>query len=167
MARSRLSITIFLVVTLTSCAHRFTTHKFDEKEWTPLGPGVEGVIYYEPHFVEITHSFTALIDPKDGRVVGTSDKGTCLETVQKQEIQILPDLANPRIVINRPTEFSSGKLGVSLANGMLTGVNSESVSRAPELVTATAGAVEKVVGVLEGAACNAAPRIPGFAPYAP
>lgn len=150
---------MFLMV--FGCANQFQTSRFDMDKWEPKGNAVNGVIYYEPQLVRITYMFTTLVDEK-GKILGTAADGTCERTIQKEEISVQPNYGEPRILINKPSLFASGKLEVTLNNGMLTSVNSESTPLLPEILGQIAKLKE--VGLLAArvkvaAACNAAPVI--------
>jgi hypothetical protein len=155
-------IAILAALLFSGCASKFETHRFDPKKWTASDEFVEGVIYYEPHQVVITYKYTTLVD-KDKNVIGTSEDGACVEVIQKQELAIEPDFDNPRVIINKPSNFSAAKFSVTLNNGMLVGVNAESMPKSTELMKEVTGfAKEAGIFPLEkGArpACNAGPVI--------
>lgn len=153
---------------LVGCASTFETHKFDTNTWTPSKESVEGIIYYEPHQVVITYKFTILVD-KDKNVIGTSEEDGCIEVIQKQELAIEPDFESARVLINKPSNFSSGKFSVTLNNGMLVSVNSETAPKATELIKEITG-LTKEAGLLPLAAgmkpaCNAGPVIRDKKPW--
>jgi hypothetical protein len=165
----RAAATAVLGFMLLGCAAHLETRPFDLAAWRPdsAKSPVEGVVYYAPQYVKIRYAFTTQID-KDGKVTGSADSATCRPVIQKEEIQIMPNYQRA-YVVRQTTGFLSGnKLAVTLSNGLLTGVNAESASKVPELLTSVASLV-KEVGVLAfpsqpGGACNAGPRIVGFAP---
>lgn len=156
---------------LTGCSSTFMTSKFDPASWQPVGEKVEGLVYYEPHQMLVTYEFTALTDK--GNLVGTAENNVCAPIIQKQEIIIEPNFAEPRVLLNRPSAFSSNKLSVTLSNGMITNLNSESSPITPELikdVTSFAketGLIPFVKKAKLLPACNAAPVIRSKVPYAP
>lgn len=158
-------------VLAAGCTSSFKTSRFDAKEWKPAGNEVEGIVYYEPRQVKITYSFTALV--KDGVLIGTADQGRCARVVQKEEIVLEPNLSEPRVLLNSPGPLSNGKLSVTLTNGMISNVNSESASRAPEAIKEIttflkeAGVVTMSTAPTNGGtpACNASPVITSKAPY--
>lgn len=150
---------MFLVV--FGCANQFQTSRFDMDKWEPKGNAVNGVIYYEPQLVKITYTFTTLVDEK-GNILGTAADGACERMIQKEEISVQPNYSEPRILINKPSLFASGKLGVTLNNGMLASVNSESTPLLPEIIGQIAKLKEVSMLAVPGkvgAACNAAPVI--------
>lgn len=158
----KLSLVLILFSSLlTGCANKFETRKFDSLSWTTGPEAVEGVIYYEPRLVKIHYKFTALVSTA-GELLGMAPHG-CAMILQKQEIRVLPNFTEPRVIINRPSYFASGKLGVVLKDGMLISVNSESNPELSEIikeVTVAAG----MLGVAPSKsgpqyACNAAPEI--------
>lgn len=155
-------IALVCATSVAGCASTFETHKFDATTWKPSTESVEGVIYYEPHQVVITYKYTMLID-KDKNVIGSSEDKSCVEVIQKQELAIEPDFANPRVLINKPSNFSSAKFSVTLNNGMLVSVNSESTPKATELIQAVTGLAKEAgyFPLKAGAApaCNAGPVI--------
>ena len=158
-------------ILLGACAGHLETRPLDPRSGTVGDPPVDGVIYYEPQYMKITYAFSTLVDDK-GAVRGSADEKTCLPQVQKEEIQIMPNFQKARVVRQVGTFLNANKLGVTLANGMLTGVNAESTPQAAELLTATATLVEKVGALFAPeagakAACNASPRIVAFEPIEP
>lgn len=156
---------LFLIVSVLAtcgCASTFQTQKFDAINWKPIGNGVEGVIYYEPQQVVVTYKFTILLD-KDKNVIGSSEDSSCIEVIQKQELVIEPNFKDPRVLINKPSNFSNSKFSVTLSNGMLVSVNSESTPKATELIKeVTVLAKEASFLPLQtggNPACNAGPLI--------
>ena len=168
---NKLLLMLVSSLVLTACSSTFMTSKFDPTSWQPVGKKVEGLVYYEPHQVLVTYEFTALTDK--GNLVGTAESNVCSPIIQKQEIVIEPNFAEPRVLLNQPSAFSSNKLSVTLSNGMITNINSESSSRTPELIKEVAGfatgaglfPLVKEIKLLP--ACNAAPVIKSKVPYAP
>lgn len=125
---------------LSACANSFETRP-------DTGQAVfEGVRYYEPGLFEVTYVFTVLTD-KDGGIIGAADTKSCEPGVQKVDLAVLPDFSKPRLLINKPSSFSSGKLGVTLDRGMLTAVNVEN--------TPVTGTALTVLGTLGAAAITA------------
>lgn len=169
----RFLILSLAVCLLSGCAHKFETAKFNESGWAVDGNGIEGVIYYEPQLVKVTYKYTARIDDK-GNIVGTKDgvgDTKCVPITQKEELVVLPNYDEQRVIINRPGWFSTGKLSVNLQNGMLSSVNSESASQAMELIkqvaplTAAIGALSILPGEAGAGAmkpCNACPEIVNY-----
>lgn len=149
-----------LALSVGGCASYIETVKIDSKTLLPAGPGVQGVVYYEPKLVKVRYEFTALVD-KDRGLIGTSEDGTCRQVVQKEEIVTLPDYQNPRAVLHKPSWFAASEFGVTLNNGMLVSVTSKSTPQTPQLLEQITKAMD--LGVLraqEGSApCNAGPVI--------
>lgn len=157
-------------VAFAACSSTFKTSRFDAANWQAVGPQIEGLMYYEPHQVVITYEYSALTDK--GNLVGTAENRACAPIIQKQEIVIEPNFSEPRVLLNQPSPFSGNKLSVSLSNGMITSVNSESAPRIPEFIKEATGFIKeagmfplaKQAGQLP--ACNAAPVIRSKVPYA-
>lgn len=154
---------------LTACSYTFKTAKFDTNSWKPVGEQVEGLVYYEPHQVLVTYEFTALTDK--GNLIGTAADKACVPIIQKQEIVVEPNFAEPRVLLNKPSPFSSNKLSVTLSNGMIVSLNSESTPKMPELIKEVTG-FAKEAGVIpfvgkapSPPACNAAPVIKSKIPF--
>lgn len=150
-------ILIFIVITISGCAHNFETRPFNVE----MDSGsISGIKYYEPKLFKVSYTFTTLID-KNGSVIGTTDAG-CTAVIQKEELIVLPDYSNPRVIINKPSKFSSGKLGLTLDKGMLTAINAENSPVAGAVVgaLATIGAAA-VAALVPGPdpACNSSPII--------
>lgn len=151
------------------CAGHLETRPFDLAAWRPdsAKPPVEGIVYYAPEYVRITYAFSTQVD-KDGKVTGSADSATCRPVVQKEEIHIMPNYRRAYVVRQTNGFLSGSKLGVTLSNGLLVGVNAESATKVPELLTSVASLVS-AVGALSfpsqaGGACNAGPRIVAFVP---
>ena len=122
------------------------------------------MIYYQPRLVCVTWKFTAFV--KDG--VFELKEPACKPIVQKQEIQMMADLAKPVALIHKPSKFASGKLAVTISDGLLTSLNSENAPLTAELLgkiaeigTAVGGiaALGKIEVRENETACNAAPQI--------
>ena len=167
---NKLLLLLISGLVFTGCSSTFKTVKFDATSWRPVGEQVEGLVYYEPHQVLVTYVFTALTDK--GNLVGTADNNICAPIIQKQEIVIEPNFSEPRVLLNQPSPFSSNKLSVTLLNGMITNVNSESSPRTPELIKEVTGFIKEagLFPLVKKAellpACNAAPMIKSKVPYA-
>lgn len=104
------------------------------------------------------------------RQFSVSDAGGCAPVIQKEELKVLPNYDEPRVIINMPSSLASGKLGVGLTNGMLASVNSESNPEFSELIKEVSGAVGTfgIAGTPGPSnACNAAPRITDFTAITP
>jgi len=156
---------VAIVVLLSGgCASSFETRTFDPQSWKAGDAAVEGIIYYEPRSVAITYVFTKAVD-KDGNFL-TAD---CEPVNQKIEITTIPDYSKARVVINKPSPFATNKFGVTLSNGMLVAVNSESASQFPQILqTIEQGLKDKVFGIQDitaaRKACNASAEIRRIAP---
>ena len=126
------------------------------------GDAINGVVYYEPQLVNIRYEFTALVG-ENGKVIGTAEDGKCKRVIQKEEITIHPNFNEPRVLIYDPSWFASGKFGVTLSNGMLTAINTESTPLINEFLGQVAKFKE--VGILKVApeeprnACNTSPVV--------
>src|SRR5713226_1506595 len=162
-----------------ACAGHLETRPLDPKTGRPdsTEPALEGVVYYQPQYMRVTYAFTEFVD-KNGRWVGSSEERVpkCTSVIQKEEIQILPNFARPYVIRQTSGFLSANKFGVTLANGVLTGVNTESAPKAPELITATAGLIKAIgeFAPFQGlapdtnlAACNVGPRITELRPVRP
>lgn len=156
----RIVCSVFTAVILASgCASHIETVRINPDTLQATGSGVEGVVYYEPKLVKVRYEFTQLVD-KDNGLLGTSDAGTCVRVIQKEEITTFPDYQNPRAVLHKPSWFSSSEFGVTLNNGMLVSVTSKSTPQTPQILEQVAAL--KSVGILATpttAACNAGPVI--------
>ena len=126
----RRSLSVLAILLSFGCSSSFETETPDKRK-------VEGIPYYQPQLVKITYEYRQLLD-KEGKVVPPSaaDKLPCAPVIQKEEITALPDYSNRYWLINKPGHFSSGKLSVTLSNGLLTNLNSESIPQLPQLLTA-------------------------------
>lgn len=149
--------TLFAVfaVAMAGCASHIETVRIDPTTLEVAGPKVEGVVYYEPMLVKLRYEFTQRID-KDKGLIGSSDKGTCRQVVQKEEVVTLPDYQNARAIVHKPSWFSS----VALNNGMLVSVTSKSPPQAaPILEQLVAGKAAYILIAPSVNECNAGPVI--------
>jgi hypothetical protein len=153
---------LVFVVGVTGCASQIETVRVDPETLQAIGKGIEGVMYYEPKLFKVRYEFTQLVDEK-GELIGSSYNHNCEQVVQKVEIVTLPDYHNPRAILHKPSPFSSSEFGVTLNNGMLTGVTSNSTPHtAPileQIIKATQVPKATEVGKPSTAACNAGPVI--------
>jgi len=155
-----LKCTFFAIaVTFAGCASRIETVRIDPVTLKVTGPGVEGVVYYEPMLVKLRYEFTQLVD-KDKGLIGSSDEGTCRRVLQKEEIVTLPDYENARAILHKPSWFSAAEFGATLNNGMLVSVTSKSTPQTAPILEQLVAA--KTAGILLApsiAGCNAGPAI--------
>jgi hypothetical protein len=157
----RLALALASTLTMSACAGTVTTSKL-----SPTAERTKGVIFYAPTYAKMTYAFTAYVDDK-GKLVGTAADRACKPTIQKEEVQLVADLEKPYVVNLSSGFFNANKLGVTIANGLLTGVNAESGSKIPELLTAVGTVAQGVAafGLAPGdtsRACNAAPSLVAF-----
>ncbi|MDM0077079.1 hypothetical protein QTH90_21905 [Variovorax sp. J2P1-59] len=153
--------TLFVAVSvaLAGCASRIETVRIDPTTLKVAGPGVEGVVYYEPMLVKVRYEFTQLLD-KDKGLIGSSDEGTCRRVVQKEEVVTLPDYQNARAILHKPSWFSATEFGATLNNGMLVSVTSKSTPQTAPILEQLVAA--KTAGILVApsvAGCNAGPIV--------
>ncbi|MDP1889963.1 MAG: hypothetical protein Q8K55_03645 [Gemmatimonadaceae bacterium] len=163
------------IVSLAACAGNVRMSRLQVDEFDK-GKEVRGLIVYQPMLVELTYSYTARVD-ETGKVLGTSAKQGCLETMLKQEVYLLADLEKPTLIRNASGLFSAAKFNVTLNDGMLTSVNAEPTQKLSDVLTATSSLVSEL-GVLAkradqrreevdlvrilgdtGFVCNAAPAL--------
>jgi hypothetical protein len=171
-----------------ACAAHLETRALDPSTGRPDSTkgALEGVVYYQPQYMKVTHVFTELVD-KDGKLVGSAeDKDKkCDPVIEKEEIQIMPNYEQPYVIRQTAGFLNGNKFGVTLENGVLTGVNTETATKAPDLITAIPSLVQAVGGLGHAQAlppeyrdttkakrpallaCNAGPRITDFRPYPP
>lgn len=153
---------VLIAILVSGCSSSFYTARIDTKKWEVTGEKLEGVVYYEPHQVLITYSYSALVDK--GIHLGTADEGKCVPIIQKQELAIEPNFSDPKVLLNKTSPFAAGKLSATFSNGMLASINSESAPTAPEMIKEIAG-MANALGIAslnplgQKAACNAAPII--------
>lgn len=146
---------------LSACATRFESVRLEPATLEPKGGKVAGVIVYEPRLVCLTWHFTAR---KEGEEI-KEYQPSCEPIVQKQEIQLMPDLRKPLAIVHKPSMFASGSLSVTIANGMLASLNAENTPLTAEILeqlVAAAQAAPSIAGLVPtGArkACNAAPQL--------
>jgi hypothetical protein len=148
-----------LAVVFAGCASYIETVKIDPKTLKVAGPGVEGIVYYEPMLVKLRYEFTQMLD-KDRGLVGSSDEGTCRRVVQKEEVITLPDYQNARAILHKPSWFSAAEFGATLNNGMLVSVTSKSTPQTAPILEQLVAA--KTAGILVAPlmpGCNAGPVI--------
>ncbi len=144
---------------LSGCASHIETVNIDPETLKIMGPGVKGVLYYEPSLVKLTYVFTQRIEKEKG-VVGSRDEGTCQPIVQKEEIVTLPNFNRPRAILHKPALFAASDFSANFNNGMLASVNTKSTPQGPAFLEQINKAKE--VGIFsfgESKACNASPVI--------
>lgn len=150
------------VVGITGCASYIETVKVDPKTLQATGKGIEGVMYYEPKLFKVRYEFTQLVD-EEGLLIGSSYNHNCEQIVQKVEFVTLPDYHNPRAILHKPSPFSSSEFGVTLSNGMLTSVTSNSTPQIAPILEQIVKATEITKATGNGkpstTACNAGPVI--------
>ena len=148
--------------TLAGCSATIESQRVTPNDWSPKGNKLKGIVYYQPSLVKVTYEFTTLVDDK-GKLLGTATEKTCGPVVQKEELQVWPDFADPVVLLNTPASLANSKFAATLNNGMLQSVNSETASTVGELLGAVAGVVGAVApaGLVRAAdnACNAGARI--------
>jgi hypothetical protein len=147
------------ILAFSGCASHIETVRIDPKTLKVAGPGIEGVIYYEPMLVKLRYEFTQLVD-KDKGLIGSSDEGTCRRVVQKEEVVTLPDYQNAKAILHQPSWFSTAEFGVTLNGGMLVSVNSKSTPQtAPILEQLVAATTAGILVAPSIPGCNAGPVI--------
>jgi len=105
----------------------------------------------------VTYEFRSQVDPTTGNVISKP----CKPVVQKDEVQFLPDFENPRYIVNKPASISASKFSVTLNNGILTALNSESTPQASQLIASLVKPIDATAFFTKvvGDACNAGPVI--------
>lgn len=150
---------IAFLVLLSGCASRLETVRIDPATLKVAGPGVEGVVYYDPVLVKLRYEFTQLID-KDKGLIGSSDEGSCRRVIHKEEIVTLPDYQSARAILHKPSWFSAAEFGATLNNGMLASVTSKSTPQtAPIFEQLVAAKTANILALPSIAGCNAGPVI--------
>jgi hypothetical protein len=148
------------VILVSGCASYVQTVQLDPATFETVGTPVGGVIYYEPALIQVSHTFTQLID-KDKNLLGSAPLG-CSEVVQKEEIITVADYQKPRVLLHKPSWFATTEFSVTLSNGLLVGLTNKSTPQVPQIL-------EQVVGAYAVAAAPAAIAAvaPGGTPRAP
>jgi hypothetical protein len=131
----------------TACASHIETRPYSAQT---DDAGIAGIRYYEPRLYKAHYEYTALID-RNGLVVGKAGNGTCTAVTQKDDLITLADYSHPRVLIEHPAPFASDKLGVSLSNGVLTGLNVEHSPQGNDLAATLEKAAEATVFVAAAA----------------
>lgn len=121
------------VLALAGCATGFATRPYNPATDTGTLPGI---LYYPPRLTRITYAYTALTS-QDGNLQGTAAAGDCRTIVQKEELQVLPDYAHPHVFLNTSSPLSTGKVGVSLSQGMISSINVENTPPVAGIATPT------------------------------
>jgi len=167
------TVSLVSLVLAAGCAHSFATKPVTEESWFESGKEMDGVVYFPPSYVRVTWEYRMRVDDK-GQILGRHPAGAgqneCTPLVQKEEVQLLPDLSRPLLIVNKPKALSSGSLAVTLEHGMLKSVNSETTTLAGELLQAAsqtlAASIPAAIAadVLPGyaGACNSGPVIARF-----
>lgn len=156
-----------LALALAGCATGFATRPYHAA--TDSGE-LPGILYYPPRLTRVTYTYTVLTG-QDGSLQGSTAEGSCRAVVQKEELQVLPDYAHPHVFLNTSSPLSTGKVGVSLSQGMITSVNVENTPPVAGLATPTGTIVSTAITTLSAMpgkadstpqalpACNAGPAI--------
>lgn len=120
----RASVIAVLIVTLISgCSgHLYTVinPSLDGKD-----KKVEGIITYQPINVIELYKTTLLVDEKSGNVTGSSGNGNCTED-KKIKFSTRADYNKPQLVGYAPGLLEKNKFGLTLKDGVVASVNSES-----------------------------------------
>jgi hypothetical protein len=120
---SKLTTAVLVALGLTGCSgHLYTvvSPSLDGKD-----KKVEGVITYQPVNVIELYKTTILVDEKSGNILGTSGAGSCVED-RKVKFSIRADYSKPQLVGYSPGLLDKNKFGVTLKDGVIASVNSES-----------------------------------------
>lgn len=172
--------TFFLVIgivgLLGACSSNIAVGEFSGYE-TPPGKTLPGITFYEPALFVVEYSYTQYVDPQ------TKEIGTlpCQPILQKTELRVLPDFEQKRIILNRPSIFSSTEFSVTLKDGMLVSVGSKASAGGTDFLSKLVGKDALIGGPIlhsidlpdDGApgmpgaadaikACNASPGVSGF-----
>ncbi|WP_324780639.1 hypothetical protein [Thiobacillus sedimenti] len=91
----------------------------------PEGQRVQGVIVYPPVNVLDVYKTTALIEEGSGKILGTADAKKCVPQ-NKVKFAVRADFSKPMIVGYEPGVFEKNKFSVTLKDGLLASVNSDS-----------------------------------------
>jgi hypothetical protein len=148
-----------VLILLVACASHLETRGIDPTILSDAKnrPVIDGVVFYQPQYVLIRYEFRTRVD-SSGKV-----DFDCTPVRQKDEIQIMPDFDRPYVIRQTGGFLTSNKLGLTLANGLLTGVNVESSTKLPETLAAVLSAVTTAApSKLAKPACNAGPMVAGF-----
>ena len=140
------------MLVLGGCSGELSMRKLNPAEDFRKDPKVNGVIVYLPRLVRATYVLTQYKDDA-GKM-----SGACTQ-VKFDKLDLVPDTAVPYALVYRPELLSTHKFSVSISNGLVTAINTESESAFAKTLEALASAAQK-------AATVAAPdaRIPLGAP---
>lgn len=119
----RLTAIAFIVTGLGACSgHLYTvvSPSLDGKD-----KKVEGVITYQPVNVIELYKTTILVDEKSGNVMGSAAAGDCAED-KKIKFSTRADYNKPQLVGYAPGLLDKNKFGLTLKDGVVVSVNSES-----------------------------------------
>lgn len=86
---------------------------------------VEGVITYQPVNVIELYKTTLLVDDKSGNILGSSATGECVED-KKVKFSTRADYNKPFLVGYAPGLLERNKFGLTLKDGVVASVNTES-----------------------------------------
>jgi hypothetical protein len=119
------------------------------EELTSPGKGqtLEGVIFYLPRPYLLTYLFTQY-DPAAQKPPGPgAPTDSCARTIQRTELQVMPDFAHPRLLVPSRDGIGTAKLSVTLSNGMITAVNADGSSTLADVLKAVTGGVADLATV--------------------
>ena len=119
---SKLSAMV-LLITLTGCSGHLYTVVNPSLEGTDKK--VDGILTYQPVNVIELYKFVLLVDEKSGNVKGSLENGECLED-RKIKFSIRADYSRPQLIGYAPGLLDKNKFGLTLKDGVVASVNSES-----------------------------------------
>jgi hypothetical protein len=164
MSRQCVEIVALSMLCATGCATKIETHPLT----LPLSAPTPGIVVFVPQLVKITYEFKTLVDG-NGNVLGTAPD-TCV-TSTRDELKMMPDFNRPMALVHKPSAWASTKFSVTLSDGMLTGMNTESDAPAKEIAGAVTSLLTAATPLLQPKGvtepppspkkplCNAAPAI--------
>lgn len=164
----KLSVTVVLTLALGGCSgHLFTVIN---PSLTGDNKKVEGIITYQPVNVVELYKTTLLVDEKSGNVIGSSANADCSED-KKIKFSIRADYNKPQLVGYAPGLLDKYKFGLTLKDGVIASINSESdptsalkdLAAVLPFVKAPYGEITKAVKIPLGKPlCNAGDKFLGL-----
>ena len=86
---------------------------------------IRGVLVYGTVNVIELYQNRILVDKSSGNQIGTADTGECVPVYQ-MKFSTRTDYSNPSIIVYEPGLLETNKFGITLENGVLKSVNTES-----------------------------------------
>lgn len=135
----RTAVVIFPLLALLGCSGEVSMMRLNLAN-VKEDQKIKGVVVYLPRLVRATYAMTQYKD--DGGRISSE----CTQ-VRFDKLDVVPDTTAPYAIVYRPELFSTHKFSVSVSNGLLTTINTESESAVAKTLETLASAAQKAATV--------------------